>query len=92
MKTDWIAPCGVQVKEGQVWEEVDPRIATRRVVVRGFTSKPAILYNISKMQHERVEVPAVIIENCDMGGRRSVAKLERFTGKRTGYKLVTEAL
>jgi hypothetical protein len=82
-----MAPSGDEVNIGQTWEEVDPRF-TRRVTVIAFDHfkswKPqnGINGGVGTML-----VPHVRIEG---GGRRTWARLDRFTGKRGGYRLVTD--
>ena len=70
-----IAPCGIEIKVGQVWEEVDPRQIWQRKVL-GFGT----LKNAGKVQ----------LVGTD-SGRISYALLGRFNGKRGGYRLVKEA-
>ena len=78
-----IAPCGIEVKVGQVWEEVDPRHPIRKKVV-GFTTKSREVW-----PGYWVDVPAV--ELASETGRKTTAQLLRFHRKRGGYRLVKEA-
>lgn len=70
-----IAPCGIEIKVGQVWQEVDPRHEWIRQVIGFGTGR-----NAGKVELAGIE-----------SGRVSYARPDRFNGKRSGYKLVKEA-
>ena len=72
-----IAPCGVEVKVGQIWQEVDPRhFVDRRVVsidvIGGGTT--GYVYTVG--------VDTGVKTRCN---------IKRFHGKRGGYRLVKDA-
>ena len=67
-------PRGIEIKIGQVWEEVDPRHIWQRRVI-GFGT----LKNAGKVQLRGIE-----------SGRVSYARPDRFNGNRGGYRLVEE--
>jgi hypothetical protein len=70
-----ITPCGIEIAIGQRWQEVDPRF--ERIVRVTNTD------NVS----EKVQIEPYMIGGRGSGARW--AKLSRFNGKRTGYKLVS---
>jgi hypothetical protein len=69
------SPSGIEVRIGQVWEEVDPRFL-RHVTVREIGS---ILVS---------NEPSIEIEGPT--GKLTKARLSRFNGKRGGYRLVKD--
>jgi len=77
------SPCGIQIKIGQVWEDVDPR-HPRQVSVVGFCEVTSYVWGTGNMR-----VPAVRIKS--ESGRTTTAQVSRFNGKRSGYRLVAEA-
>ena len=70
-----ISPCGIEIKVGQEWEEIDPRYKT-----------PTKKYIVAVHEHSEL----VTISNVQ-NGRTTIAMLKRFNGKRGGYRLVKEA-
>lgn len=70
----WMAPSGDEVNIGQTWEEVDSRFTRRVTVIALDHFGPALIPHV----------------RLGGGMRRTWARLDRFTGKRGGYRLVTD--
>ena len=75
-----MSPCGIEIKVGQVWQEVDPRLHREVVVV----SIDPVWIN------KNGSLGMVTISPYGLKSMYTKARLERFNGKRSGYKLVKE--